>query len=87
MTKSKAPMWCNLMGIYGLVVFVLCLGLPRSAATQIEFPCLFVLTVFFSVAHLNFFRAVVGLHDLSGFTHIGSIRRNAKSWTFHAFLR
>ncbi|KAL5969801.1 Ethanolaminephosphotransferase 1 [Taenia solium] len=58
-TKTKPPMWCNLMGVYGLVVFVLCLGLPSTAAAQLEFPCLLALTSLITVAHLLFSGAVV----------------------------
>ncbi|KAH9281122.1 Ethanolaminephosphotransferase 1 [Echinococcus granulosus] len=58
-TKTKAPMWCHLMGVYGLVVFVLCLGLPPTAAAKLEFPCLLALTSLITVAHLLFFGAVV----------------------------
>ncbi|KAL5108232.1 Ethanolaminephosphotransferase 1 [Taenia crassiceps] len=58
-TKTKAPMWCNLMGVYGLVVFVLCLGLPPTAAAHLEFPCLLALTSLITVAHLLFSGAVV----------------------------
>ncbi|VDK36593.1 unnamed protein product [Taenia asiatica] len=58
-TKTKPPMWCNLMGVYGLVILVLCLGLPSAAAAQLEFPCLLALTSLITVAHLLFSGAVV----------------------------
>ncbi|KAM3187574.1 hypothetical protein ACTXT7_002003 [Hymenolepis weldensis] len=57
-TKTKAPMWCPLMTVYGLVVFVICVGLPRTASAQIEFPCLFGLTSYLTVMHLIFARDV-----------------------------
>nr|CUU98930.1 hypothetical transcript [Hymenolepis microstoma] len=58
-TKTKAPMWCPLMNVYGLVVFIICVGLPQSASAQIEFPCLFGLTSYLTFMHLIFARDVV----------------------------
>lgn len=52
-------MWCNLMGVYGLVVFILCLGLPPTAAAKLEFPCLLALTSLITATHLLFSGAVV----------------------------
>ncbi|KAM7532715.1 hypothetical protein Aperf_G00000130338 [Anoplocephala perfoliata] len=58
-TKTKAPMWCDLMGIYSLMVFVLCLGLPRAPAARIEYSCLFGITSYFTVMHLIFAKDVI----------------------------
>uniref|UniRef100_A0A5K3EXR9 Sn-12-diacylglycerol ethanolamine-and cholinephosphotransferase n=1 Tax=Mesocestoides corti TaxID=53468 RepID=A0A5K3EXR9_MESCO len=57
-TKTKAPMWSNLIGVYSLVVFTVCFGLPVSAAAKIELPCLFALTFFVTIAQILFGKAL-----------------------------
>ncbi len=58
-TKTKAPMWSNLIGLYSIGVFAICFGLPPATAAQLEVPCLTALTCIITVAHLLFGRAVV----------------------------